>query len=197
MNNEFFQSLACLSPPSPDCQKTSCSVIFHIAKELPFETDIEQVQGEWLLLQSNPVPPPTESTRIDSYRQKFLELKTPSGETKYQTLGRIIRAALLLCHGSADVERGFSRSALLMTSLQACTEERTLNAKAFATDALRDYENRPERVLITKKLLCLARSAMNYSLLNEDRKNHRERSLKLRRKMLNKKSRRWRGRSRK
>jgi hypothetical protein len=46
----------------------------------------------------------------------------------------------------------------MMTSIKARIEERTLNGKAFLVDALRDCENRPERVMITKKLLCLARS---------------------------------------
>jgi DNA repair exonuclease SbcCD ATPase subunit len=82
-----------------------------------------------------------------------------------------------LCHGSADMERGFSRSALLMTRLQARTEERALKAKAFVADALRYCENRPERVLITNKLLCLAGSARaSYELyLFERRQEESER----------------------
>jgi hypothetical protein len=39
------------------------------------------------------------------------------------------------------------------------TEEWTLNAKAFVVDAICDYENGLKHVLITKKLLYLARSA--------------------------------------
>ena len=101
---------------------------------------------------------PTNGTRIDSFWQKILELRTVDGDVKYQVLGRLVRAALLLSHGSADVERGFSRSAQLMTSIQARTEERTLNAKAFVADALRSREQN-RACADHKKLLCLARSA--------------------------------------
>ena len=89
----------------------------------------------------------------------MLELKTPGSDLKYHVLGRVFRAALLLCRGSADEEQGFSRSAELMTRMQARTVEQTLNAKVFVADVLYNYENKAELVPITKKLLCLARSA--------------------------------------
>ena len=78
---------------------------------------------------------------------------------KYQALVRVARAGLSLCHGSVVLERGFSRSTQLMTSMQAHTEERFLNAKALVAVALRNYENQTKLLPITEKLLFLARSA--------------------------------------
>ena len=52
--------------------------------------------------------------------------------------------------------------------MQARSGEWTLNANAFAADALRNFENKPELVLITKKLVCLARSAIASYGLSKD-----------------------------
>ena len=99
------------------------------------------------------------SKQIDGCWKKILALKTPDCDVKHQASGRAARAALSFCHGSADGERGISYSAQLMTSMQARSGEWTLNANAFAADALCNFENKPELVLITKKFPCLARSA--------------------------------------
>ena len=52
MNDEFFRSLSCFSLPKLYYQPMGCSDVLNVAKELAFETNIEKVQGEWLLLHS-------------------------------------------------------------------------------------------------------------------------------------------------
>ena len=47
---------------------------------------------------------------------KLEEMTRPSGERKYQALMKLARTALTLNHGNADVERGFSKNKLLLTS---------------------------------------------------------------------------------
>ena len=66
-------------------------------------------------------------------------------------MGRVVIEALLLWHGSVEGEQGFSRSAQLITSMQARTDGRTLNSKFFVADALRNFDNKPELLTDHKK----------------------------------------------
>ena len=46
--------------------------------------------------------------RIDHYWHKILSITDNHGEAKYASLSVVVRLALSLSHGQADVERGFS-----------------------------------------------------------------------------------------
>ena len=130
--------------------------------------------GEWSSLQSDPVASPTNSTRIGNYWQKILELETPGGEVKYQASGRVVRAALLLCHGSIDVEQGFYRSALMMTSMQARTEESILNAKVLLLMLCATMRTNPS-VCQSQRICCVFPDQldldMNLTIFVENRMN--------------------------
>ncbi|KAJ8033724.1 Myelin transcription factor 1 [Holothuria leucospilota] len=54
--------------------------------------------------------------RIDVYWSKVGKMTRPTGERKYSALMKLARIALTLNHGNADVERGFSKNKLLLTS---------------------------------------------------------------------------------
>ncbi|KAJ8019022.1 hypothetical protein HOLleu_42647 [Holothuria leucospilota] len=54
--------------------------------------------------------------RIDVYWSKVGKMTRPTGERKFSAVMRLARIALTLNHGSADVERGFSKKKLLLTS---------------------------------------------------------------------------------
>lgn len=49
--------------------------------------------------------------RIDHFWAKIFALKSSSGEQKFPELERLVKALLVLPHGNADLERGFSRQA--------------------------------------------------------------------------------------
>ncbi len=46
--------------------------------------------------------------RIDEYWYRVMQITDTRGDAKYQSLGFIVKIALSLAHGQADVERGFS-----------------------------------------------------------------------------------------
>ncbi|KAK2707446.1 hypothetical protein QYM36_015217 [Artemia franciscana] len=66
---------------------------------------------------------------------------------------------LMLSTGSADVERGLSCSGRILGEDQALISEHVLDARLMVYDTLRLYGGKPERFIITKELLNLARSA--------------------------------------
>ena len=57
----------------------------------------------------------SKSNRIDVYWNQFFKKTDKAGEMKYQLVSNVVKAALSLSHGSADVERGFSSSQRVMT----------------------------------------------------------------------------------
>lgn len=74
-------------------------------------------------------------------------------------MSKVVKALLSLSHGNADVERGFSTSALILTDNRASMSEKTLNSYMIVKSALKKYNNLPHTVFITKELLNLARIA--------------------------------------
>lgn len=75
---------------------------------------------------------------------------------------KVIKAALSLIHGSADVERSFSASGRMLTEDRASMNERTLNSLLTIKDTLKHYNNKPHLILIPKELITMARGAYNH-----------------------------------
>lgn len=88
-------------------------------------------------------------------------MKSSSGELKYPLLAEVVKAALSLSHGNADVERSFSKSKRVLTEDKAQMSERTLDAKLTVIDALKSYNNRAALVTITGDFITRAYGAHN------------------------------------
>lgn len=152
----------------------SCRSIAQIAKALPLEISESRLMDEWKLMQLENICV-IEKERIDHYWQKIFILKNGFGEPKYPTITKVVKASLTLAHGSADIERGFSTSGRVLTPDKASMSVETLNAKLFIKDGLRRFNNRPERVPITAKLLTSAQLAYSkYKEHLEKKKREKE-----------------------
>jgi hypothetical protein len=114
--------------------------------------------------------------RIDEEWNTVVSEKNAIGSLKYPTLASVVKASLILAHGSADVERRFSRSRRILTQDRARMSERTLNGRLNVIDGIARYNNKAELVPITKRLLTLARNAWNSyeRYLEEERKKKEE-----------------------
>lgn len=99
------------------------------------------------------------STHIDTYWSQILETTKDDGSFKFPTVGKVVKAALTLSHGNADVERNFSSSGNIMSEGKSSLTVRTLNAILTVKTILREYENKPQNIEITKELLQLANLA--------------------------------------
>lgn len=91
--------------------------------------------------------------------QMCLSSKTSNGNTKYPHLTNIVKAALLLPHGNADVERGVSENKRLVTAERNKLGEDTINGLRVTNDMVKfsdpQHQN-PESILIHSKILSAA-----------------------------------------
>ena len=135
----------------------SIADIAALVRKIAIGSNSDVAQAEWLLLRTE-TGPREDITRIDHFWSHYLGLVNEHGDSKYPELNKLIKAMLTLSPGSADVERGFSRSGRILGEDQALTSERVLDARLMVYDTLRLYGGKPERFVTTRELLNLARS---------------------------------------
>ena len=163
----------------PSRRKSSVSVgdIAVLARALPFEIDIALLQDEWRLLQTE--KDVITGGRIDVYWAQFFGLKTSLGDLKYPTVATVVKAVLVLEHGSGDVERGFSFSGNYLTDDKASMSERVLTNVMDIKSGMTSNNYTPLSVPITKELLNLARYAYaSYKAHLEDERKKKEKEAK-------------------
>ena len=99
------------------------------------------------------------------------------GEVKYPQVFKVVKSALILAHGNADVERGFSESGKSVTKERIRLSESSINGIRSTSDGMKAFDNNPSAVPITKELLKLGRFAhSNYvKRLEEERKEKEKR----------------------
>ena len=79
--------------------------------------------------------------RIDHYWSKVLMITSSQGQPKYPQLAKVVRPSLVLSHGQADVERGFSKNRHVVTIYRSNLKQESVNAVRTATvqDAIASY----------------------------------------------------------
>lgn len=98
---------------------------------------------------------------------------------RYPNLTILVKAALSLSHGNADLERGFSQSGKFLTESRSSMSERMLNSINLIKDALKLYSNKAELVPIPTELVKMARSAHQSYKIYLDNKRQEEEKEKL------------------
>ncbi|CAF4482456.1 unnamed protein product [Rotaria sp. Silwood2] len=103
-----------------------------VARELPHllsDDDLDQLNSEWRLYVNETIPNEwyehnsvgVDSQEIIKYRpvdyywKHIFAMKNSSGGTKFLILSKLVKSILSLSHGNADVERGFSENASLVS----------------------------------------------------------------------------------
>ncbi|XP_067136817.1 uncharacterized protein [Centruroides vittatus] len=174
---KLLKSLTCLQP-SNISEKSTYKDIVSIARALPCDIAEDTLQDEWRLLQFERVERDwTDSTdeRIDSYWSQYFKLVDSLGNARYPSVTKLVKSALTLSHGNADVERGFSISRRALPPDRASMSERMLNSLLIVKEGLNMYDQSPHLVPITKDLLKLAASAhRNYQEQLENEKKLKE-----------------------
>ena len=158
-------------------------VIKILAKELKVNVDLDNLADEWRMYQLEKIPEdwhteteePQKPICVDHFWRKVDELKDSSGERKFPSIMKVVKMALVLGHGNAEVERGFSESGKSVTDDRVRLSETSINGIRATSDGLKAFKG-PGSVPITKQLLQLGRSAhAHYALrLEEERKEKKE-----------------------
>ena len=154
-----------------------------LGKRLLVSVDINSLSDEWKLYQLHDISLEFFKTkdfnesgeeillkeRVDHYWRKIELMKNAVGDLKYQLIIKVVKAALSLAHGNAEVERGFSESARNVTKDRVLLSEASVNAIQSAKDGLKSVNNQPHTVPITKEFIQFGRSVhCAYNLWQEE-----------------------------
>lgn len=75
---------------------------------------------------------------VDDYWHRVLQLTDGRGEPKYPDLAVVIKMALSLSHGQADIERGFSINKKILDD-HTSLGEKTLSATRTVKEVIQQY----------------------------------------------------------
>lgn len=148
--------------------QTSHINILNIARSIPqmnIPDDIDRINAEWLLYQNENIPDEWFENidgyhSIDYYWKNIFTLKTNNGTEKFHSLAKLVKCALALSHGNADIERGFSENAFLLTDDRSLLSNGSINGLRATRDGIKFFGNdKPHEVPITKDLLNSIRNA--------------------------------------
>ena len=73
---------------------------------------------------------------IDFYWNKVFSICQNNGQPKYLTLWKLIKNVLIISHGNADVERGFSINGNILTEERSLLSEKSVNGLRTTFDAV-------------------------------------------------------------
>ena len=89
----------------------------------------------------------------------------------YPLIIKVVKAALSLAHGNAEVERGFSESAKNVTKDRVLLSEASVNAIQSTKDGLKSVNNQPHTVPTTKEFIQFGRSEHCRIIYGKKKKN--------------------------
>lgn len=145
----------------------------------------EVISDEWRALQCEKIPTDwyqernengeLKHKRIDFYWREIFSLKSSLGHIKYPELTRLIKCILVLSHGNADSERGFSQVSKFLLDSRTQLSAASISAIESTKDGLKSYGNKCHSVPITKEFLIKGRNAhKNYHMRLEEEKRIKE-----------------------
>ncbi|KAJ8872978.1 hypothetical protein PR048_026594 [Dryococelus australis] len=102
----LLKAFCCLHPRERISHR-SCLGIVAISNALPVIIITDVLLGEWRLFQLEEDEEGTTGKCIRTYWVQFFDKNNASGMPLYPNVSKVVKGALSLSHGSADVERDF------------------------------------------------------------------------------------------
>lgn len=175
LDNIILRSSKALKPDARS-EDWSLKAIKILAKKLKVSVDLDKLSDEWTIYQLETITEewykefeePQTFIRVDHFWRKIDDLKDVMGEKKFPSIMKVVKTALILGHGNAEVERGFSESGKSVTDDRVRLSEAPINGIRATTDGLKAFKG-PGSVPITKQLLQLGRSAHAHYVLHLDK----------------------------
>ncbi|CAF2034039.1 unnamed protein product [Rotaria magnacalcarata] len=187
VTNNFLQNLQFMHPLQRHHESSSKSLMI-IARDLPqllSDDDLDYLNGEWRLYENETIPEEWYQQKttsggsdevikyhpIDNYWKHVFAIKTSSGIVKFIVLPKLIKSLLSLSHGNADVERGFSENAALITDDRSSLSDISINGLRATKDAVKFYgQGKVHEVPICKGLLDSVKEAHSRCQVDQERK---------------------------
>jgi hypothetical protein len=172
LQNELLSNLTYLEPKQ-SLSLESTKAVEAIAKKLPniADTDVGPIVDEWKLYQversaaggcEGTQCADDNSFRIDHYWRDVMSQLGPNNASKFPKLSLLIKSALVIPHGNADVERSFSVNGNVLTDTRTQMSAESLNGLLLVKDALKFYDpvqSLSSSIPVTKDLLRSCRLA--------------------------------------
>ena len=190
LSNVLLKNLACLSPLLRT-EPSSLQMIGAVVASLPYCNSSEtsdRVLREWRSYQEAEVPEDfyieakgqnsdgtayVKYKRLDSYWHRIIQMTDHHGEPKYQTLATVVKLALSISHGQADVERGFSVNKMILTD-RTSLSEKVLCATRTVKDVVEAYDS-VTSIPMTPTLFTAYRSAHRLYKEAQEKESSRKR----------------------
>lgn len=180
LENKLLQSLGCLNPQK--LETASPQEIEYVAKKLNIpEEEVARVSDEWKVLSIAGDAPKEKPKRVDHFWRKVFEIEQSNGKPKYPFLAKVVKHALVLPHGNADVERALSENTSVVTADRASMGEAAIIGLRTVKDTVKFSDPvlcRPEKLPLGKKVLAAARSAHAMYLQRLETEKQQEQQLK-------------------
>lgn len=156
LKNMLLRDLQVLGPSSRADQSSGDRVL-RVARAVPDllnDREIDNVQNEWLLYSVESIDQSwlikdqhsdsngnnhIDYHPIDYYWNNIFSIKTTNGVPKYSTLAKLIKNILIITHGNADVERGFSINSNIVTDNRSSLSESSVNGLRLLSDAVKFF----------------------------------------------------------
>ena len=116
--------------------------------------------------------------RVDNYWAKVFGIQTATGDKKFNLLARVVKSALCIHHGKADVERSFSDKNTV-TDEKTRLSESTINGLRLAKDFVYAHDGDVSKVIITKEMVHAGRNANRTYKRGLDEEKEQRKKLKL------------------
>ncbi|CAF0764829.1 unnamed protein product [Adineta ricciae] len=156
LNNMLLRDLQVLNCSSRT-DLSSGDQIVRVARAIPNllnDSDIDALENEWLLYSIEVIDRSwfvkdeyvdlngnnhVKYHRIDDYWNKVFVILTDKGVPKYPTMTKLIKNALIISHGNADVERGFSINSNIVTENRSSLSESSVNGLRLVHDGVKFF----------------------------------------------------------
>ena len=149
--------------------------ILDLAKIVKFDMDQQQLQDEILVLSLDGSMISNEDVEVFSFYKKLALCKyAGDGAAKYRTLTKLFNICAVVSPSNAEVERGFSESAHILTKSRNRMSEETFNSKKNIKAHLKIIGGITNFDFSTSLLEKAASSNRAYMQELEEKKNQRE-----------------------
>ncbi|CAF2061871.1 unnamed protein product [Rotaria magnacalcarata] len=153
LKSSFLRDIQVLNPSFKSAQYTD--EVLRIARAIPYlltDQEIDYIRDEWLTYsldiidekwyikqkkEDNSGNEYVVYHRIDYYWNKVLGITTIDGRLKYPTLNKLIKNALIIPHGNADIERGFSINEHMIPQNRSSLSDSSINGIRSVYDGVK------------------------------------------------------------
>ena len=135
--------------------------------------EIDSLRREWKLLRADEDVPKIEE--VSAFWCQVFQLKNSmDGLSRYKVLPKFVIPCLLMSHGNADPERGFSTNKLLVTKQKCSLSEETIVATRFIKDQISHVNHVTELITRDVTKFCLLSHARYAQFMTDKKKKEAE-----------------------